>query len=62
MCKFSDDDIDFLEAIPEEKMKPVSMAGGDYMNHLDEIGKMIDKLRHDDVLTYQAAHFCSVVM
>lgn len=49
MCKFSDDDIDFLEAIPEEKMKPVSMAGGDYMNHLDEIGKMIDKLRHDDV-------------
>lgn len=62
MCKFSDDDIDFLEAIPEEKMKPVSMAGGDYMNHLDEIGKMIDKSRHDDAFAYQAAHFCSVVM
>lgn len=62
MCKFLDNDIDFLEIIPEEKMELLSMAGGGYMNHLDEIGKMIDRLRHDDAFAYQTAYFCSVIM
>lgn len=61
MNKFVDEfdsEYEILESV--NKINIDSMAGEDYINHISQINKMINKANENNAASYRKASFCAV--
>lgn len=60
MNGFLNDEIEFLDVMPTVMDKVESLAGGSYIEHVEEINRMIDEMNKSNAETYRKASFCSI--
>ncbi len=60
MDKFLNEEIEFLDVTPTAVNKIESLAGGSYIEHVEEINSMIDEINKSNAETYRKASFCSI--